>query len=184
MSSTIPPTTESAGAPSDAEPRWPSRPRRRPMLVGSLAGFAALAVLIAVWAAVPASARSESPDPDDDGADVSYEQCVDAALAAFGPVEEASSEPSEAGDGDGTVSGTGTGDPLKSKDTATAGDGAVPDPLDDEEVHPDSPAHEMCTEDCAEDEQCARPTEFIVVRDDNVETISFENPEPEGDPAG
>ena len=184
MSSNHPPRTGSAGAPADAEPRWPSRPRRRPMLVGALAGIAALALLIAVWAAVPASARSESPDPVADGADVSYEQCVEAAFAALGPVEEASSEPSEAGDGDGTVPGAGTVDPMKSGDTATADDGTVPDPPDDEEVHPKSPAHEMCTEDCAEDEQCPRPTEFTVVRDDNVETISLENPEPEGDSAG
>ena len=173
MPSTILPPTESAGAPADAEPRWRSRLRRRPMLVGAAAGIAALALLIAGWVAVPAGAQDGSPDPDGAAADVSYEQCVEAALAALGPVEEASD--------DGMVPDDWTGDPV---DPVKGPDDWTGDPPDDEEVHPNSPAHEMCTEDCSEDEQCPRPTEFIVVRDENVgNPISFENPEPEGDPA-
>ena len=156
MSTTNPSPVESAGPPEAAKPKWRSRLRRHPVLVGA-AAIAGLALVIAGWGSIGASAQSDVPAPADDGDNTSYEECVAAALAAFGPPEEASSAGSD--------------------DTGT-----TPQASDIEEPHPNSPAHEWCTADCPEDEQCARPKEFIVVRDEDVETVSFENPDPEGDP--
>ncbi|WP_419845711.1 hypothetical protein [Candidatus Poriferisocius sp.] len=156
MSTTNTSPIESAGPPEAAKPKWRSRLRRHPVLVGA-AAIAGLALVIAGWGAIGASAQSDVPAPADDGDNTSYEECVAAALAAFGPPEEASSAGSD--------------------DTGT-----TPQAPDIEEPHPNSPAHEWCTADCPEDEQCARPKEFIVVRDEDVETVSFENPDPEGDP--
>ena len=175
MSTTNPTPTESAGPPEAAKPKWRSRLRRHPVLVGA-AAIAGLALVIAGWGAVtanaqndePAPAQSEVPAPADDGDNTSYEECVDAALAAFGPPEAASSAGSH-------EAGTTPDKP--------GGSGSAPEAPDIEEPHPNSPAHEWCTADCPEDEQCARPREFTVVRDEDVETISSENPDPEGDPA-
>lgn len=135
-------------------------------------------MLLVVLAAEAAGARSGTPIPPtaepDAGtvAETSYEECVQAAWAAFGPVTEAASDP---GPTIPEQSASHEADPLKT------GDGPEAAPI--EEAHPDSPAHEMCIEDCPQDELCRRPAEFIVVRDDSTETISFANPELGGDPA-
>ena len=156
MSTTNPSPVESAGPPEAAKPKWRSRLRRHPVLVGA-AAIAGLALVIAGWGAVTANAQSDEPAPADDSDNTSYEECVDAAFAAFGPPEEASNPGSHDA-------------------------GTTPEATDIEEPHPNTPAHEWCTADCPEDEQCARPQEFIVVRDEDVETVSFENPDPGGDP--
>lgn len=176
MSTTNHPQEESTGALLAAEPRWGSRLRRRRMLVAAVAGIAGLALAIAGWSAVSASAESESPPPGGNEGDTTYEQCVTAALDALGPPEEAFNEGSGS---DADALGDNQTTPEK-----PSGSGTSPEVQDIEEPHPNSPAHEWCTADCPEDEQCARPQEFTVVRDEDVETISFENPEPEGDPAG
>ena len=180
----------STGPPVAADIRRRERVLRGAVFAAASAAVALLALLVISWIATPAAAGGstsspvpsgggavETAEPEPSGPEVTYAECVQAAFAAFGPPEEASSAGSPAGD----IAGDAP-DPLKTADTAE-GDETVPDPDGAPEVHPNSPAHEMCTEDCPEDERCRRPTEFIVVRDDNVETISFENPEPEGDPA-
>lgn len=176
MSTTNPSHIESAGPPEAAKPNWRSRLRRHPVLVGA-AAIAGLALLIAGWGAVSANAQSDAPAPADDGDNTSYEECVAAAFAAFGPPEEAFS----AGSDDTGTTPQAPGDAGTTPDKP-GGPGPAPEASDVEEPHPNSPAHEWCTADCPEDEQCARPQEFIVVRDEDVETISFENPDPEGDP--
>ena len=167
--------TEDAPAPTDADSQQRSRPRRFMELGGAVVAVTALALLIAGTITVSAGAEGDAPNSGGNTAEVSYEQCVTAAFAALGPADEVSSEGSlpDAGIVDAV-------DPVKSQQAAAA----VPDPSDVEQVHPNSPAHEMCTEDCPEDEQCPRPTEFTVVRDENVETISFENPDPQNGSAG
>ena len=180
----------STGPPVAADIRRTERHLRGAVWAAAAVAVALTALLIISWVATPAAAGSSTPppvpsgggavetaEPEPSAPEVTYAECVQAAFAAFGPPEEASSAGSPAGDTAGDAL-----DPFKTADTAD-GDGTVPEPDGAPEVHPNSPAHEMCTEDCPEDEQCRRPTEFIVVRDDNVETISFENPEPEGDPA-
>lgn len=176
MSTTNPTPIESAGPPEGAKPKWRSRLRRHPVLVGA-AAIAGLALVIAGWGAVTANAQSDEPAPADDSDNTSYEECVDAAFAAFGPPEEASNPGSH-------DVGTTPQAPDDAGTTPDKPDGseAAPETLEIEEPHPNSPAHEWCTADCPEDEQCARPQEFIVVRDEDVETVSFENPDPGGDP--
>ncbi|WP_419911261.1 hypothetical protein [Candidatus Poriferisodalis sp.] len=182
--------------PASTGPRAAADLRRRERLLRSAVWAAAvaavtlLALLIISWAATPAAADGSTPppvpsggpavdtaEPEPSGPEVSYAECVKAAFAAFGPPEEASSAGSSTGDPAGDAP-----DPFKTAGTGD-GDATISDPDGTPEVHPHSPAHEMCTEDCPQDEQCRRPTEFTIVRDDNVDTISFENPEPEGDPA-
>ena len=194
---------ESTGAPTAPQPRWGSRLRRRWVPVASVAALFGLALATAGWIAATASAesesppaatavrnddhagtnsdstQSESPPPVDNGDDTTYEQCVAAALEALGPPSEAFSE------GSGGSVGTAPEAPGDGQTTPAkpGGPEPAPEPLDIEEPHPNSPAHEWCTADCPEDEQCARPREFIIARDDDVETTSIENTEPEGDPA-
>ncbi len=176
MSTTNHPQEESTGSLLAAEPRWGSRLRRRRALIAAVAGIAGLALAIAGWSAVSASAQGESPPPAANEGDTTYEQCVAAALEALGPPEEAF----EAGSGsDAEVLGGDQTTPEK-----PGGSGTSPEVQDIEEPHPNSPAHEWCTADCAEDELCARPQKFTVVRDEDYETISFKNPDPQGDPAG
>lgn len=183
MSTTNLPHTESAEAPTTAKPerRSPlqhrSPLRRRRALVGFVTAIAGPALLIATLGAVTAGARSDAPATD--GGNTSYEECVAAAFAATGPVEEASSAGShEAGSTPEAPGDAGT--------TAEkpGGSAAAPEAPDVEEPHPNSPAHEWCTADCPEDELCERPTEFTVVGYEDVEMlrfedlVSFENPEP------
>jgi hypothetical protein len=189
MSTTNPYHIEGTEVSAAAKPKWRSRLRRRPALLGAVAGIAGLALLIAGWSAVAANAQNdtpapavgessvaepqtpqtvETPVPADDGENTSYEQCVTAALASFGPSEEASNP------GSNNV-GTAPQAPGRS--------GAGPEAPDVEEPHPNSPAHEWCTADCPEDEQCARPREFTVVSEEDFEMVSFENPDLTGDPA-
>ncbi len=52
-----------------------------------------------------------------------------------------------------------------------------PEPPDVEEVHPNSPAHEWCTFDCPQDEQCEHPSEFRAVDSEDEQLASFANPD-------
>lgn len=176
MSTTNPSTIDSAGPPEAAKPKWRSRLRRHPVLVGA-AAIAGLALVIAGWGAIGANAQSDVTAPADDGDNTSYEECVDAAFAALGPPESASNP----GSHDAGTTPQAPGDAGTTPDKP-GGPGPAPEAPDIEEPHPNSPAHEWCTAVCPEDEQCARPKEFIVVRDEDVETVSFENPDPGGDP--
>lgn len=157
MSTTNLPHAESAEAPTAAKPERRSPLRRRTALVGLVTAIAGPALLIATLGAVTAGAQSDAPAAD--RGNTSYEECVAAAFAATGPVEEASS--------------------AGSQDV-----GATPEAPDVEEPHPNSPAHEWCTADCPEDELCERPTEFTVAGYEDFEMlrfedlVSFENPEP------
>lgn len=170
------------------KPRRRRRLRRQPRRFFIVA--AGLALLASAWGAATAVAQNDRPtgsppdrpastEPGDTAhAYTSYEECVEAALAAFGQAEAASSGAGH----DGRPFPEAPGD-AGERPHKPGGSGPATEPPTVVEPHPNSPAHEWCTVDCPEDEQCARPGEFTVVRDDDVSTISFENPDPQGGPA-
>lgn len=198
MSTTNHPQEESTGVLPAAEPRWGLRLRRRRVLIAAAAAIAGLVLAVAGWSAASAASQGDpmpaaaeeriddlnspasgdvqgEPQAPDNEDDTTYEQCVAAALEALGPPEEASN-PGSGGDAEAPGGDQTTPEKAGESETAT-------EVLEVEEPHPNSPAHEWCTADCPEDELCARPREFIITRDDNVETDSIENPNPGGDPA-
>lgn len=137
---------------------------QHPLLAGIFTSMAVLTLLLA--AVGVASANVATPSPTDslteDAGTISYDECVAAVLYSFGPAEAASSAPSQ--------------NIVNAQQGADKGEDP-PEPPDVEEVHPNSPAHELCAVLCPEDEQCERSSEFKVVDSEDEQLASFTNPD-------
>lgn len=153
MSATDKSKFESADA--DYIPQPEAKPGQHRTLIAAIIGIAGLALLLSGWLAIAANAQDAEQRPAGDGDDEAHQECLVAALAAAGEAQAASNPPSDAENA------------LATQDEAV--------PTEDEAVLTEDPFHDWCENGGAR--------EFTVVQDENVDTISINNTEIEGDPA-